>query len=272
MTTVDEGPTTAPPGAEDAAAGFDTVGHAEQRPDEEQPYRELGLQTDEYEKILKILGRRPSHSELAMYSVMWSEHCSYKSSKVHLRQFGEKAPQSDRLLAGIGANAGVVKVNDYLAVTFKIESHNHPSFVEPYQGAATGIGGIVRDILAMGARPVAVMDPLRFGDPQHPDTARVLPGIVGGVAGYGNCLGLPNIGGELFFDPGYQGNPLLNALCVGVLPVTGLRDKAATGPGNAVILLGAKTGRDGRPAPPSGRGPGRAGRAYRSVTRSPRSC
>jgi phosphoribosylformylglycinamidine synthase len=180
-----------------------------------------------------------------MYSVMWSEHCSYKSSKVHLRQFAEKAPPSDRLLAGIGENAGVVKVSDQLAVTFKIESHNHPSFVEPYQGAATGVGGIVRDILAMGARPVAVMDPLRFGDPRHPDTARVLPGIVAGVGGYGNCLGLPNIGGETFFDPCYQGNPLLNALCVGVLPVDGLMNKAATGPGNAVILLGAKTGRDG---------------------------
>jgi phosphoribosylformylglycinamidine synthase len=176
---------------------------------------------------------------------MWSEHCSYKSSKVHLRQFADKAPGSDRMLAGMGANAGVVKLNDYLAVTFKIESHNHPSFVEPYQGAATGVGGIVRDILAMGARPVAVMDPLRFGHPEHPDTARVLPGIVGGVGGYGNCLGLPNIGGELSFDPCYQGNPLLNALCVGVLPVGGLQNKAATGPGNAVVLIGAKTGRDG---------------------------
>ncbi len=232
MTTVDDSP---------AAAGSTPVNDD----DEEQPYRELGLQDEEYEKIQKILGRRPTGSELAMYSVMWSEHCSYKSSKVHLRQFGEKAPESDRLLAGIGENAGVIKVNDYLAVTFKIESHNHPSFVEPYQGAATGVGGIVRDILAMGARPVAVMDPLRFGDPRHPDTARVLPGIVAGVGGYGNCLGLPNIGGETFFDPCYQGNPLLNALCVGVLPVTGLKNKAATGPGNAVILLGAKTGRDG---------------------------
>ncbi|OLB79290.1 MAG: phosphoribosylformylglycinamidine synthase II [Actinobacteria bacterium 13_2_20CM_2_71_6] len=242
MTTVDNAPTTA---QTTAPAGFDTVAQAEQTPEEEQPYHELGLQDDEYEKIRKILGRRPTQSELAMYSVMWSEHCSYKSSKVHLRQFGEKAPPSDRLLAGIGENAGVVKVNDYIAVTFKVESHNHPSFVEPYQGAATGVGGIVRDILAMGARPVAVMDPLRFGDPVHPDTARVLPGIVAGVGGYGNCLGLPNIGGELVFDPCYQGNPLLNALCVGVLPVRGLQNKAASGPGNRVVLLGAKTGRDG---------------------------
>jgi phosphoribosylformylglycinamidine synthase subunit PurL len=238
MTTVEDAPTTAP-------VDFDTVAQAEQTPDDEQPYRELGLQDDEYEKIRKILSRRPTQSELAMYSVMWSEHCSYKSSKVHLRQFGEKAPPSDRLLAGIGENAGVIKLDDYLAVTFKVESHNHPSFVEPYQGAATGVGGIVRDILAMGARPVAVMDPLRFGAPDHPDTARVLSGIVAGVGGYGNCLGLPNIGGELVFDPCYQGNPLLNALCVGVLPVNGLQKKAAAGPGNKVVLLGAKTGRDG---------------------------
>jgi phosphoribosylformylglycinamidine synthase subunit PurL len=238
MTTVEDAPPAAP-------VGIDTVARAERTPDTEQPYGELGLQDDEYEKIRKILGRRPTQSELAMYSVMWSEHCSYKSSKVHLRQFGEKAPKSDRLLAGIGENAGVVKISDQLAVTFKVESHNHPSFVEPYQGAATGVGGIVRDILAMGARPIAVMDPLRFGAPDHPDTARVLPGIVGGVGGYGNCLGLPNIGGELVFDACYQGNPLLNALCVGVLPVHGLQNKAATGPGNAVVLLGAKTGRDG---------------------------
>jgi phosphoribosylformylglycinamidine synthase len=238
MTTVEDAPTTAP-------VEFDTVARAERTPDDEQPYRELGLQDDEYERIRKILARRPTQSELAMYSVMWSEHCSYKSSKVHLRQFGDKAPPSDRLLAGIGENAGVIKLNDHLAVTFKVESHNHPSFVEPYQGAATGVGGIVRDILAMGARPVAVMDPLRFGSPDHPDTARVLPAIVAGVGGYGNCLGLPNIGGELVFDPCYQGNPLLNALCVGVLPVHGLQNKAATGPGNKVVLLGAKTGRDG---------------------------
>ncbi len=238
MTTVEDAPPM-------AGSEFDTVGQAERTPGAEQPYAELGLQEDEYEKIRKVLGRRPTESELAMYSVMWSEHCSYKSSKVHLRQFAEKAPPGDRLLAGIGENAGVVKVSDHLAVTFKVESHNHPSFVEPYQGAATGVGGIVRDILAMGARPIAVMDPLRFGDPRHPDTARVLPGIVGGVGGYGNCLGLPTIGGETVFDPCYQGNPLLNALCVGVLPVRGLRSKAAAGPGNAVVLLGAKTGRDG---------------------------
>ncbi|HKS99224.1 MAG TPA: phosphoribosylformylglycinamidine synthase subunit PurL [Rugosimonospora sp.] len=225
--------------------GTDTVERAARTGDQEQPYQELGLRDDEYDKICKLLGRRPTQSELAMYAVMWSEHCSYKSSKVHLRQFADKAPPSDRLLAGMGANAGVVKISDHLAVTFKIESHNHPSFVEPYQGAATGVGGIVRDILAMGARPVAVMDPLRFGAIDHPDTARVLTGIVAGVGGYGNCLGLPNIGGEVVFDPCYQGNPLLNALCIGVMSAYRLQHKAAAGPGNAVVLLGAKTGRDG---------------------------
>jgi phosphoribosylformylglycinamidine synthase subunit PurL len=228
-----------------AGGGADTVEQARSGAGEAQPYADLGLRDEEYDRIGEILGRRPTRSELAMYAVMWSEHCSYKSSKVHLRRFAEQAVPSDRLLAGIGANAGVVKISEELAVTFKIESHNHPSFVEPYQGAATGVGGIVRDILAMGARPVAVMDPLRFGAVDHPDTARVLSGIVGGVAGYGNCLGLPNIGGELVFDPCYQGNPLLNALCVGVLSAHRLQNKAAGGPGNAVVLLGAKTGRDG---------------------------
>jgi len=223
----------------------DTVERATGTPDDLQPYSELGLREDEYERIREILGRRPTQCELAMYSVMWSEHCSYKSSKVHLRQFAEKNPRSERMLAGIGENAGVVQVSEQLAVTFKVESHNHPSFVEPYQGAATGVGGIVRDILAMGARPIAVMDPLRFGAADHPDTARVLPGVVAGIGGYGNCLGLPNIGGEVAFDPSYQGNPLVNALCLGVLPVDRLQSKAASGVGNGVILIGAKTGRDG---------------------------
>ncbi|MFG1997325.1 phosphoribosylformylglycinamidine synthase subunit PurL [Actinoplanes sp. NPDC048988] len=225
--------------------GPDTVHRAFQTPDELQPHTELGLKDDEYDRIRQILGRRPTASELAMYSIMWSEHCSYKSSKVHLRQFGEKAPRSDRMLAGIGENAGVVQISDEIAVTFKVESHNHPSFVEPYQGAATGVGGIVRDILAMGARPIAVMDPLRFGAADHPDTARVLPGVVAGIGGYGNCLGLPNIGGEIVFDPTYQGNPLVNALSIGVLPVERLQHKEAAGVGNIVVLLGARTGRDG---------------------------
>jgi phosphoribosylformylglycinamidine synthase II len=229
----------------DGPDGPDTVARAGATADELQPFAELGLRDDEYERIRGILDRRPTQSELAMYSIMWSEHCSYKSSKVHLRQFGEKAPPSDRMLAGIGENAGVIKISDELAVTFKVESHNHPSFVEPYQGAATGVGGIVRDILAMGARPVAVMDPLRFGAADHEDTARVLPGVVAGIGGYGNCLGLPNVGGEVVFDPTYQGNPLVNALCVGVLPVDRLQKKDAAGPGNIVVLMGAKTGRDG---------------------------
>ncbi|MFC7245424.1 phosphoribosylformylglycinamidine synthase subunit PurL [Catellatospora aurea] len=224
---------------------IDSVKNAEATPDELQPYLELGLKDDEYQRIKQILGRRPTQSELAMYSIMWSEHCSYKSSKVHLRQFGEKAPPSDRMLAGMGENAGVIQINEKIAVTFKVESHNHPSFVEPYQGAATGVGGIVRDILAMGARPILVMDSLRFGAADHPDTQRVLPGVVAGVGGYGNCLGLPNVGGEVFFDECYQGNPLVNALSLGVLPVDGLQRKEADGPGNIVVLMGAKTGRDG---------------------------
>jgi phosphoribosylformylglycinamidine synthase subunit PurL len=217
----------------------------------QQPWADLGLRADEYARIREILGRRPTSSELAMYSVMWSEHCSYKSSKVHLRQFGELAQvtPTGKMLAGIGENAGVLDVGQGYAVTFKIESHNHPSYVEPYQGAATGVGGIVRDILAMGARPVAVMDSLRFGplDPDDPqgDTHRVLPGIVAGVGGYGNCLGLPNIGGEVVFDASYAGNPLVNALCVGVLRHEDLHLAKASGVGNQVILYGARTGGDG---------------------------
>ncbi len=223
---------------------LDTVKAAQAAPDDAMPYAELGLKDDEYARIVALLGRRPTASELAMYSIMWSEHCSYKSSKVHLRQFGD-IPKGERMLVGMGENAGVVDVGEGLAVTFKVESHNHPSYVEPYQGAATGIGGIVRDILTMGARPVLVMDPLRFGDADHPDTKRVLPGIVAGIGGYGNCLGLPNVGGEVVFDPSYQGNPLVNALCLGVMPVGRIQLSAARGVGNVVVLLGAKTGRDG---------------------------
>jgi phosphoribosylformylglycinamidine synthase II len=223
---------------------IDTVEIAEKTPDDEQPWAELGLKSDEYLRIRDILGRRPTTAELAMYSVMWSEHCSYKSSKVHLRRFGD-LPHSEALLVGIGENAGVVDVGDGYAVTFKVESHNHPSYVEPYQGAATGVGGIVRDILTMGARPVAVMDSLRFGRADAPDTTRVLPGVVAGVGGYGNCLGLPNIGGELLFDDCYAGNPLVNALCVGVMKHEDVRLAKAEGVGNKVILFGARTGGDG---------------------------
>ena len=224
---------------------LDTVAQAQANPEASQPFAELGLKPDEYARIKEILGRRPTSSELAMYSVMWSEHCSYKSSKVHLKQFGEKAVKTDALLVGIGENAGVVDVGQGYAVTFKIESHNHPSFIEPYQGAATGVGGIVRDILTMGARPIAVMDPLRFGPADAPDTRRVLPGIVAGVGGYGNCLGLPNIGGEVVFDQTYLGNPLVNALCVGVMKHSDIKLAKAAGAGNLVVLYGAKTGGDG---------------------------
>jgi phosphoribosylformylglycinamidine synthase len=226
-------------------SGTDTVARADATAGWPQPFAELGLTQAEYEKIADTLGRRPTSAELALYSVMWSEHCSYKSSKVHLRQFAAKAPPSDALLAGIGHNAGVVDIGQGYAVTFKIESHNHPSYVEPHQGAATGVGGIVRDILAMGARPVAVMDALRFGPASAPDTGRVLPGVVSGISSYGNCLGLPNIGGELDFDPSYAGNPLVNALCVGVMRHDDLQVAAASGPGNKVILFGSTTGPDG---------------------------
>jgi phosphoribosylformylglycinamidine synthase II len=226
---------------------LDTVAVAREDPEREQPWSDLGLKPDEYAEIREILGRRPTSSELAMYSVMWSEHCSYKSSKVHLKQFSDIPQETPigTMLAGIGENAGVIDIGQGYAVTFKIESHNHPSYVEPYQGAATGVGGIVRDILAMGARPVAVMDPLRFGPLDADDTHRVLPGIVAGVGGYGNCLGLPNIGGEAVFDATYLGNPLVNALCVGVLRHEDLHLAKASGAGNQVILYGARTGGDG---------------------------
>ena len=225
----------------------DTVEDASTTPETQQPWAELGLKAEEYQRIRQILGRRPTIAELAMYSVMWSEHCSYKSSKVHLAQFSENTTEqmNDKLLVGIGENAGVVDIGDGWAVTFKVESHNHPSYVEPYQGAATGVGGIVRDIMSMGARPIAVMDSLRFGAVDHPDTLRVLPGIVAGVGGYGNCLGLPNIGGEVVFDPCYQGNPLVNALSVGKMRIQDIHLAKASGVGNQVVLFGAKTGGDG---------------------------
>ena len=225
----------------------DSVAQAAMTPDQPQPFKELGLTADEYARIRTTLGRRPTDAELALYSVMWSEHCSYKSSKVHLRQFAGANAEAGgtALLAGIGSNAGVVDIGQGYAVTFKVESHNHPSYVEPHQGAATGVGGIVRDILAMGARPAAVMDALRFGPAGAHDTARVLPGVVGGISFYGNCLGLPNIGGELDFDPCYAGNPLVNALCVGVMRHDDLQVAAADGPGNKVILFGSRTGPDG---------------------------
>ncbi|MDR7188355.1 phosphoribosylformylglycinamidine synthase [Microbacterium sp. BE35] len=225
----------------------DTVENATATPEKEQPYAALGLKPDEYDRIREILGRRPTSGELAMYSVMWSEHCSYKSSKIYLRKFGEKVSDEmkERLMVGMGQNAGVVDIGEGWAVTFKVESHNHPSYIEPFQGAATGVGGIVRDIISMGARPVAVMDQLRFGAIDNPDTARVVHGVVSGISFYGNCLGLPNIGGETVFDAVYQGNPLVNALAVGVLRHEDLKLANATGAGNKVVLFGARTGGDG---------------------------
>ncbi|WP_164234090.1 phosphoribosylformylglycinamidine synthase subunit PurL [Microbacterium hydrocarbonoxydans] len=225
----------------------DSVENAIATPEKEQPYAALGLKDDEYARIREILGRRPTSGELAMYSVMWSEHCSYKSSKNYLRRFGQKVSDEmkERLMVGMGQNAGVIDVGEGWAVTFKAESHNHPSFIEPFQGAATGVGGIVRDIISMGARPVAVMDALRFGAIDHPDTARVVHGVTSGISFYGNCLGLPNIGGETVFDSVYQANPLVNALAVGVLRHEDLKLANATGVGNKVVLFGARTGGDG---------------------------
>lgn len=235
--------TAAPRGA----AAADTVDNAVATPEREQPYGALGLKDDEYAQIREILGRRPTSGELAMYSVMWSEHCSYKSSKIYLRRFGQKVSDEmrERLMVGMGQNAGVVDIGEGWAVTFKVESHNHPSYIEPFQGAATGVGGIVRDIISMGARPVAVMDQLRFGAIDNPDTARVVHGVVSGISFYGNCLGLPNIGGETVFDSVYQGNPLVNALAVGVLRHEDLKLANASGAGNKVVLFGARTGGDG---------------------------
>ncbi|MBP6043508.1 MAG: phosphoribosylformylglycinamidine synthase subunit PurL [Rhodoluna sp.] len=229
------------------ASGVDTTANAAETPDKAQPWKELGLKEDEYARIREILGRRPTSAELAMYSVMWSEHCSYKSSKIYLRQFGEKVTDEMKkhLMVGMGENAGVVDIGEGWAVTFKVESHNHPSYIEPFQGAATGVGGIVRDILTMGARPIAVMDQLRFGAVENPDTARVVHGVVSGISFYGNCLGLPNIGGETVFDRVYQGNPLVNALSVGALRHEDLKLAKASNPGDLVILFGARTGADG---------------------------
>ena len=225
----------------------DTVSNAAATPERDQPYEMLGLKADEYAQIRELLGRRPTSGELAMYSVMWSEHCSYKSSKKYLRRFGEKVTDEmrERLMVGMGQNAGVVDVGEGWAVTFKVESHNHPSYIEPFQGAATGVGGIVRDIISMGARPVAVMDQLRFGAIDDPDTARVVHGVTAGISSYGNSLGLPNIGGETVFDSCYQKNPLVNALAVGVMRHEDIRLANATGAGNKVVLFGARTGGDG---------------------------
>ena len=205
-------------------------------------HRQLGLTDDELDAIRERLGRDPNDLELAMFSVMWSEHCSYKSSKPLLRTL---PTAGEGVVAGPGENAGVISIGHGLAVAFKIESHNHPSAVEPYQGAATGVGGILRDIFTMGARPIAVLDALRFGDPTSPRTRHLVDGVVRGVGGYGNCVGVPTVGGELVFDPSYQGNPLVNVMAIGLLEEGDLTRAAAPGPGNAVVLFGSTTGRDG---------------------------
>src|SRR6187401_1490176 len=201
-----------------------------------------GLKGDEYARIVTFLGREPNLTELGIFSVMWSEHCSYKSSRVHLKTLPTEGPQ---VLQGPGENAGAIDIGDGLAAVFKIESHNHPSFIEPYQGAATGVGGIIRDIFTMGARPIALMNSLRFGPLDEPRTRRVLEGVVAGIAGYGNSIGIPTIGGEIAFEPSYAGNPLVNVFCLGTAKASDIIKGVASGVGNAVYYVGAKTGRDG---------------------------
>jgi phosphoribosylformylglycinamidine synthase len=201
-----------------------------------------GLTRDEYESIVRFLGRQPNLTELGIFSVMWSEHCSYKSSRVHLKTLPTQGPQ---VLQGPGENAGAVDIGEGLAAVFKIESHNHPSFIEPYQGAATGVGGIIRDIFTMGARPIALLNSLRFGELQTPGTSRLLQGVVSGIAGYGNSIGIPTVGGEVVFEPCYAGNPLVNVFCLGIATASEIVRGVASGVGNSVYYVGAKTGRDG---------------------------
>jgi phosphoribosylformylglycinamidine synthase len=204
--------------------------------------REFGLKPEEYDLILKRLGREPNYVELGVFSVMWSEHCSYKSSRRHLRKFPVTGP---KVICGPGENAGVIDIGDGQACIFKMESHNHPSYIEPYQGAATGVGGIMRDVFTMGARPIALLNALRFGDPSHPKTKRLVAGVVAGIGGYGNCVGVPTVAGETNFHRGYDGNILVNAMCVGLADADKIFYSAAPGPGLTVVYFGSKTGRDG---------------------------
>jgi len=204
--------------------------------------KEHGLTPEEYERIVGAMGREPNFTELGIYSVMWSEHCSYKSSRFHLKKLPTEAPW---VICGPGENAGVIDIGDDQAVIFKMESHNHPSYIEPYQGAATGVGGILRDVFTMGARPVANLNALRFGEPNHPKTKHLLAGVVEGVGGYGNCVGVPTVGGETNFDPSYNGNILVNAMTVGLADKNKIFYCAAAGVGNPVVYVGSKTGRDG---------------------------
>src|SRR6478672_6795307 len=201
-----------------------------------------GLSTDEYDRVLHALGREPNLVELGIFSVMWSEHCSYKSSRIHLKKLPTEGPQ---VICGPGENAGVVDIGDGQAAIFKMESHNHPSYIEPYQGAATGVGGILRDVFTMGARPVANLNALRFGRPDHPKSRHLLAGVVAGIGGYGNCVGVPAVGGEVNFDAAYDGNILVNAMTVGVAKTDKIFYSAASGIGNPIVYVGSKTGRDG---------------------------
>src|SRR6202790_3526466 len=203
---------------------------------------EMGLSADEFARCEAILGRTPNLTELGIFSAMWSEHCSYKSSKIWLKTLPTEGP---RVICGPGETAGVVDIGDGDAVVFKIESHNHPSFIEPYQGAATGVGGILRDVFTMGARPIALLNSLRFGSLNHPKTRHLVGGVVAGIGGYGNCVGVPTVGGECQFHASYNGNILVNAMCVGISKADRIFYSAASGVGNSVIYVGAKTGRDG---------------------------
>jgi phosphoribosylformylglycinamidine synthase len=205
-------------------------------------WRELGLTDEEYEKIISILGREPNITEIGMYSVMWSEHCAYKNSKPLLKYLPTKG---ERVIQGPGENAGVLDIGDNLAVVMKIESHNHPSAIEPYQGAATGVGGIIRDIFTMGARPIALLDSLRFGIPDDKRTKYLIENVVAGIADYGNCIGIPTVGGDTYFEESYKGNPLVNAMCVGIVEKDKIKKGIAKGIGNPVMIVGATTGRDG---------------------------
>jgi phosphoribosylformylglycinamidine synthase II len=209
---------------------------------EEKIYREMGLSDEEFSLVEKIMGRLPNYTELGLFSVMWSEHCSYKNSKPVLRKFPTKG---ERVLQGPGEGAGIVDIGDEQAVVFKMESHNHPSAIEPYQGAATGVGGIIRDVFSMGARPIALLNSLRFGELTTPRMRYLFENVVAGIAGYGNCVGIPTVGGEIQFDPSYEGNPLVNAMCVGLIDHKDIKKGVATGIGNTVMYVGAKTGRDG---------------------------
>ncbi|QQZ09113.1 phosphoribosylformylglycinamidine synthase subunit PurL [Heyndrickxia vini] len=209
---------------------------------EEKIYREMGLTDEEFAMIENILGRLPNYTETGLFSVMWSEHCSYKNSKPVLKKF---PTSGERVLQGPGEGAGIVDIGDNQAVAFKIESHNHPSAIEPYQGAATGVGGIIRDVFSMGARPIALLNSLRFGELETPRVKYLFKEVVAGIAGYGNCIGIPTVGGEVQFDPSYDGNPLVNAMCVGLIDHKDIQKGQATGVGNTVMYVGAKTGRDG---------------------------